>query len=74
MTEKITVDKNNFSFKNLFFALKNSFIIIASMLWSYIYIPYYIILYIINKKKSSNFINLIKTDDFISIKSNINPK
>ncbi len=50
--QTITVDKSNFSFKNLFFALKNSFIIIVSMLCSYIYIPYYIILYIINKKKN----------------------
>jgi len=69
---KVSKNEKKLSLKNIFLTIKHSFIVIISMLWSYIYIPYYSLLYFKNNKNSSNFINIINKKDFTLINNNIN--
>ena len=55
--------KWNFSLSNFFSTLKNAFLISISMIFSYVYIPYYLMM-IIFKKDKKNFLEMIKNDDF----------
>jgi hypothetical protein len=55
--------------RNFLLILKNVFLIFASMLFSYIYIPYYLAI-IFLKKHKKNSLEMINNEDFILISSN----
>ncbi len=61
--------KKSFSFKNFFLTIQNSILIFTSMIFSYIYIPYYLML-IILKKDKKNFLTMINKNDFQLISNN----
>ena len=66
---KISSGNKKFSLINFLLILKNAFLIFASMLFSYIYIPYYLIMIFLNTHKK-NFLEMINNEDFTLISSN----
>ena len=56
-----------FSITNVVYTIKISLITVISMLFSYIYIPYYLIKYFSHRKIKINFLDLINNEDFIII-------
>ena len=66
---QISSSNKKFSLINFLLILKNAFLIFASMLFSYIYIPYYLTI-IILKTHKKNFLEMINNEDFILISSN----
>ena len=58
--------KKNFKINNMINSIYLSTLVIGSMLFSYFYIPYYLI-NIKKIKKEQNFLELINNDDFIKI-------
>ena len=58
-----------FSLINFLLISKNAFLIFVSMLFSYIYIPYYLAI-IFLKMHKKNFLEMINNEDFILISSN----
>ena len=58
--------KKNFKINNMIYSIYLSTLVIGSMLFSYFYIPYYLI-NIKKIKKEQNFLELINNNDFIKI-------
>lgn len=68
----IKILPKKFSFINILYTLKITTIIILSMIFSYLYIPYFLIKHIMQKNIKINFLELIKKEDFILIKNKNN--
>ena len=65
--QNIKIIPKKFSLTNVVYVIKISFITVISMLFSYIYIPYYLIKYLSRRKIKINFLDLINSEDFIII-------
>ena len=66
---QISSSNKKFSLINFLLISKNAFLIFVSMLFSYIYIPYYLAI-IFLKMHKKNFLEMINNEDFILISSN----
>ena len=66
---QISSSIKKFSLINFLLISKNAFLIFVSMLFSYIYIPYYLAI-IFLKMHKKNFLEMINNEDFILISSN----
>ena len=63
---RIKKTEKNFSFFNLIHTLNTTILLSLSLIFSYMYIPYYLLLNK-DKKNRKNFLNLINLNDFIEI-------
>ena len=63
---RIKKTEKNFSFFNLIHTLNMTILLSVSLIFSYMYIPYYLLLNK-DKKNRKNFLNLINLNDFIEI-------
>ena len=65
--EEIKLSEKKFKFKNIYYIFKITSVTLISMIFSYIYIPYFL-LKNISQKKNINFLKEVNTKDFLLIK------
>ena len=64
--EKIKLSKKNFKLENLWHIFNITLITFISMIFSYIYIPYFLARYV-SQKKNINFLKRVNTKDFLQL-------